>query len=102
SGSIKTVEIVLETSNGKHGAVIQDENRSETQKEATDSTSTKSLRRCHSLRPRHQVRFAAGPACCTTGFASSKAFLLALVRGEAKSCDNPFSHCAAAMQTRHD
>src|SRR6266699_429286 len=34
------------------------------------------------LSPRHGVGFAAGPGCCTTGFVSSKGFLLALARGE--------------------
>src|SRR6266567_7500693 len=32
------------------------------------------------LSPRHGVGFAAGPGCCTTGFVSSKDFLLALAR----------------------
>src|SRR5437667_11034608 len=50
SGSIKTLEIVLEASDGKQGAVSKHENSSKTQKEAIDAPCTKSLGRCHEVK----------------------------------------------------
>src|SRR5207244_2480517 len=78
SGSIKPIEIIIESSDGKHSAGSEQANRSQTQNEATHSPCTKSLARCHDIKFSSPIRFGAGPGCCTTGFVSIKGFLLAV------------------------
>src|SRR6516225_9458654 len=61
SGSIKPIEIVLESSDGKHGAASEQANRGKRQKEPTNSPCTKGLGRCHEVKFSSRIRFAADP-----------------------------------------
>src|SRR5262249_26504245 len=50
SGSIESFKIVIESSDGKHGASSEQANRRNRQKQATNSPCTKRLARCHNIK----------------------------------------------------